>query len=99
MKKKLEEQGLCCWLDEEQMKGNINAQMTKGIDGSAAVVVFVTARYVTKVAGEGTAGEDDNCALLYPRDRSPTARTPEIGARLHARQRQEPNSRCLSPPE
>eukprot|EP00966_Prymnesium_polylepis_P110592 2558207-Prymnesium_polylepis.1 len=69
------------------MKGNINAQMTKGIDSAAAVVVFVTARYVTKVAGEGTAGEDDNCtpAVAHPGPR--------------ARRRRSPNSCCLSPPE
>ena len=63
IKKQLEEQGLHCWLDEEQMKGNINTQMTDGIDGSAVVVVFVTGRYVTKVAGKGASGDDDNCVL------------------------------------
>ena len=64
-KKLLEEQhGLSCWLDEEQMQGDINQQMTKGIDSVVVVVVFITRRYVTKVAGEGAAGDDDNCAPL-----------------------------------
>ena len=54
--------GMRCWFDEEQMQGNINKQMTKGIDGSAVIVAFITSRYVTKVNGDGPNGEDDNCA-------------------------------------
>ena len=53
--------GLRCWFDEEQMQGDINKQMTKGIDGSAVIVAFITSRYVTKVNGEGPNGNDDNC--------------------------------------
>ena len=55
-------QGLSCWLDEEQMQGDINLQMTDGIDNSAVVVAFITTRYVTKVNGKGPRGADDNCA-------------------------------------
>ena len=54
--------GMRCWFDEEQMQGDINKQMTKGIDGSAVIVAFITSRYVTKVNGDGPNGEDDNCA-------------------------------------
>ena len=39
----LSKRGLCCWLDEEQMKGgDIVTEMAEGIDGSVACVVFVT---------------------------------------------------------
>ena len=56
-----EECGLQGWLDEERMKGDINQAMTNGIDDSATVVVFITERYVMKVAGKGPNGDDDNC--------------------------------------
>ena len=42
-----------------QMRGDINKQMTKGIDGSAVVVAFITKRYTAKVDGEGAAGMND----------------------------------------
>ena len=58
--------GLRCWFDEEQMQGDINKQMTKGIDGSAVVVAFITSRYVNKVNGEGNNGANDNCASPRP---------------------------------
>ena len=57
--------GLRCWFDEEQMQGDINKQMTKGIDNSAVVVAFITSRYVTKVNGEGPNAEDDNCKFEF----------------------------------
>ena len=44
------------------MQGDINKQMTRGIDDSSVLVVFVTSRYVTKVNGEGPNGANDNCA-------------------------------------
>ncbi len=36
--------GLACWFDEEQMQGDINKQMTRGIDKSSVVVAFITSR-------------------------------------------------------
>ena len=56
-----EECGLQCWLDEEKMEGNINLALADGIDASATVVIFITERYVMKVAGKGPNGNDDNC--------------------------------------
>ena len=61
---------ICCLLTRlihftslsSQMQGNINKQMTSGIDNSAVVVVFITSRYIAKVNGDGPNGEDDNCA-------------------------------------
>ena len=43
------------------MRGDVNQQMTDGIDDSACVVVFVTSRYISKAGGKGPNGEDDNC--------------------------------------
>ena len=54
-----------CWLDEEQMQGDINAKMTKGVDESRVAVVFITNRYITKAAGEGEGGADDNCKFEF----------------------------------
>ena len=48
------------------MQGDINKQMTKGIDGSAVVVAFITSRYVNKVNGEGNNGANDNFASPRP---------------------------------
>jgi len=49
------------WFDEERMSGNVIDQMCSGIDNSRFVIVFLTKKYITKVAGEGSNGDDDNC--------------------------------------
>jgi hypothetical protein len=53
------------WLDEERMTGNIVDQMCAGIDKSRYVIVFVTQRYIDKVAGRGENGDRDNCHLEF----------------------------------
>ena len=60
-----EECGLKCWIDEEEMRGDINASMTDGIDDSATVLVFITERYIMKVAGKGPNGHNDNCKMEF----------------------------------
>ena len=52
--------GLVTWFDEERMAGNLTSQMTHGIDHSVVFVAFVTQSYITKAAGEGANGRDDN---------------------------------------
>mmetsp|Transcript_1155 Transcript_1155/g.1387 ORF Transcript_1155/g.1387 Transcript_1155/m.1387 type:complete len:117 (-) Transcript_1155:39-389(-) len=47
------------------MTGNINEQMRKGIDDSKLVIVFITQRYIDKVAGRGPDGKKDNCYLEF----------------------------------
>ena len=47
------------------MTGNINKQMSLGIDNSHAAIVFVTQRYIAKVDGEGERGDDDNCKYEF----------------------------------
>ena len=56
----LKQMGFVTWFDEERMRGNINEQMAQGIDRSQAVIVFITKRYIGKVAGHGEKGDDDN---------------------------------------
>jgi hypothetical protein len=51
------------WFDEEQMRGDINQKMAEGIDNTSVVVVFVTKRYMEKVAGQ--CGPDE-CAAAKP---------------------------------
>lgn len=58
----LKQKGLITWFDEEKMKGNIKEQMTKGIDNSQCIVVFITQRYVEKVASDNA---EDNCKLEF----------------------------------
>ena len=69
----LEKAGLRVWLDEQQMRGDVNQQMVDGIDDSACVLCFVTARYMEKVSGKGPSGANDNCApaLSAPPHRPP----------------------------
>eukprot|EP00959_Pyramimonas_sp_CCMP1952_P475373 9504149-Pyramimonas_sp.AAC.1 len=54
--------GLATWIDEEKMQGNVQETMMRGIDSSACVIVFITKRYIEKVAGTN---ENDNCKLEY----------------------------------
>ena len=49
--------GVKAWIDRDQLHGNVCDAMTKGIDSSRCVVVFLTKEYIDKV-GKTTA---DNC--------------------------------------
>ena len=53
------------WLDEERMTGDIVQQMCDGIDNSRFVIVFVTQKYIDKVACRGPKGDRDNCRLEF----------------------------------
>lgn len=61
----LQAKGLNTWFDEDRMHGNIEDAMTRGIDKSACVIVFITSRYIHKVGGKGERGEDDNCRFEF----------------------------------
>lgn len=54
---KLKASGLKTWFDAEKLTGNIPLQMSRGIDSSDVVVVFITEEYMRKVNGD----QDDNC--------------------------------------
>ena len=54
----LKEKGLSLWFDEEYMEGDIDEAMCKGIDESKLVIIFITKRYMEKVAGDNAR---DNC--------------------------------------
>eukprot|EP01031_Cornospumella_fuschlensis_P023522 gene23522-28528_t len=47
------------------MRGDIQQQMADGIDHAACVIVFITERYMDKVAGKGEKGELDNCLFEF----------------------------------
>jgi hypothetical protein len=61
----LQAAGLRTWFDEEAMHGNIKEQMQRGIDYASCIVVFITQRYMNKVAGKGENGELDNCRYEF----------------------------------
>ena len=63
--------GLTTWFDEERMTGDVRDKMGEGIDTTRVVVVFITYRYIDKVAGKGTLGDRDNCRyeFVYSVDR------------------------------
>lgn len=58
--KKLEDMGFRVWLDENEMRGDVNKQMVEGIESSGCTVVFITSRYLQKASGYGPNGDDDN---------------------------------------
>ena len=58
----LKSRGVIAWFDEERMQGSIRRIMTKGIDDSLAMAVFVTKAYLDKVNGEE---ERDNCRYEF----------------------------------
>eukprot|EP01031_Cornospumella_fuschlensis_P014535 gene14535-17750_t len=52
----LKARGFRTWFDEEMMRGDIQQKMADGIEHAACVVVFITVRYMEKVAGKGEKG-------------------------------------------
>lgn len=50
--KRLKKEGLRTWFDEERLTGNIVQQVTRGIEQSRKVVVFVTRNYMEKLQVE-----------------------------------------------
>jgi hypothetical protein len=65
MSRILKEKGVRTWFDEEEMKGNIQEQMQRGIDRASCIIVFVTDNYIKKVAGKGPNGDKDNCRFEF----------------------------------
>jgi uncharacterized protein YjbI with pentapeptide repeats len=57
--------GVVAWLDEQEMRGDVNSKMAEGIDGSSTFVVFITKNYLYKVTGRGINGENDNCKFEF----------------------------------
>jgi hypothetical protein len=53
--------GVRTWFDSDRMKDDIVDQMTSGIDGSRCIIVCITPAYISKVAGKGPRGVNDNC--------------------------------------
>jgi CRP-like cAMP-binding protein len=58
----LSKRGIKPWIDGDQMSpGDINVQMTRGVDDSSVMLVLVTRAYIDKVAGRGKKGADESC--------------------------------------
>ena len=60
--KELKRLGYKTWFDEDNMRGDIDEQMAKGIEKTKCVIVFMTQKYYDKVNGEVP---DDNCKLEF----------------------------------
>ena len=58
----LKKKGLKTWFDAERMEGFVLEEMTRGIDNSAVIIVFVTKRYIKKVKGKNS---NDNCKIEF----------------------------------
>mmetsp|Transcript_7241 Transcript_7241/g.10229 ORF Transcript_7241/g.10229 Transcript_7241/m.10229 type:complete len:478 (+) Transcript_7241:96-1529(+) len=58
----LKARGLVTWFDEERMEGGVHDRMQEGIDNCKCVVVFITRKYMEKVAGDDAG---DNCQLEF----------------------------------
>jgi len=58
----LKERGLVTWFDEERMEGGVHDKMQEGIDNCKCVVVFITRKYMEKVAGDDAG---DTCQLAF----------------------------------
>ena len=54
----LKARGYKTWFDEEKLAGNIDMEMTQGIEQTEGVIAFITRRYYEKVNGENAR---DNC--------------------------------------
>ena len=65
MNKALQARGLRTWFDEEEMEGRVRQVMSDGIDSTQCVIVFVTERYIDKVAGKGVEKSKDNCLYEF----------------------------------
>lgn len=58
----LKKKGLKTWFDSERMEGFVLEEMTRGIDNSKVIVVFVTKSYIKKVNGKNP---NDSCKIEF----------------------------------
>jgi len=62
IKQSLARLGVQTWVDDEEMKGDIDTAACKGIDESGMVLLFITKRFMEKVGGDD---ERDFCRLEF----------------------------------
>lgn len=62
---KLQSLAIKTWFDEQKLFGNIQQKMCDGSDNSAIVIIGVSARFLSKVAGKGDKCEMDNCRYEF----------------------------------
>ncbi len=61
MSKLLEEMGFMVWLDDEDIAGDVVAQMCAGIEKTCIFIACVSMLYIDKCAGKGDLGQGDHC--------------------------------------
>ena len=59
----LKSKGFTTWFDDERMAGHVTDKMCRGIDCSQCVIVFITQRYINKVASADE--KSDWCKLEF----------------------------------
>lgn len=59
------EAGLPVWFDDERLTGNIDAQITRGIDETGVFVAFITKDYVEKVKNGADSARTDWCSVEF----------------------------------
>ena len=64
LKEALQNVDVITWFDAEQLQGHISQGMADGIDQSTKVAIFITERYIDKVA-QKYGLEQDNCWQEY----------------------------------
>jgi hypothetical protein len=57
--------GVPVWIDDDQLRGHIDAKVCEGIDQSSIVLLFVTKNFMLKVGGKSQRGEGDFCLLEF----------------------------------
>ena len=78
----LRQAGHAVWFDENEMKGNLLDDMCNGIDNCDAILIFVTANYIQKIA---SGNDRDNCRreFMYAQRRHGTRRMVTIRFESH----------------
>lgn len=67
---KLRARGVDVWFDETHMKGNLLTDMSSGIEACDVFLVFVTKRYISKVA-DGGPGDNVQVEFMHARHTCP----------------------------
>ena len=84
--KNMKQRGASIWFDEVEMIGSVQKQMADGVENTQCVVVFITQRYLEKVA---TGDTKDNCCFEFQHAHSLFGSTKMIPVVMEARMRNQ----------
>ena len=82
IKKALDKLGYCTWLDDEKLRGDIIEKITKGIEQTKCVIVFMTQKYYDKVNGDDP---KDYCKLEFRHARNLKTRNKMVAVIMEPR--------------